>query len=445
MEYVFVGGRPSTNLDYSYDSIRLTGNLLISMIDVLNSSNSFSKAHSFFKSLNEMHQAYRKSIEFNTFLDSGGYSIIVGDVKASQIREFIERYNSRIIEGKNIYDKVFSLDIPILLNEPKYNTATNIYTFNKYSLEQTYDIAAKDSIIRKKLYFVWHFKIKEQYNIWSKLYNELNIGQYVSNRAAGGMVGLRGITQISFSPFIAPMYRSLLDWSQTNILEPFYFHALGVYIQHDRFFLIFLEKLFKDYEKIDDVFITYDSVNYMRTAQLKARELNIHRFNGNTIETFSHIDCPSEIYSEVYNSQNLNLILEDIDNVKNNQKLKDVGAFVPLNIYSNLQLDKFFEYIIDKYNIVEKFKKGNLTDVFATLGAAHPHVFTKRRIECLKMNFKQTWPFHQWKIKSGKYETFDQLMYKFIDDIGFPASFEETANINHIDIKDHLKNILSEE
>ena len=80
MKYVFVGGRPSTQLDYSYDSIKWTNNLLISMIDVLNSNNSHSKSFSFFKSLHEMNYVYRKTIKYNVFLDSGGYSIIVGDV-----------------------------------------------------------------------------------------------------------------------------------------------------------------------------------------------------------------------------------------------------------------------------------------------------------------------------------------------------------------------------
>ena len=127
MKYVFVGGRPSTQLDYSYDSIKLTNNLLISMIDVLNSNNSHSKSFSFFKSLHEMNYVYRKTIKYNVFLDSGGYSIIVGDVKGSQTREFIENYVKRILEGKLIYDYVFSLDIPVFLNEPNYNTIKHEY------------------------------------------------------------------------------------------------------------------------------------------------------------------------------------------------------------------------------------------------------------------------------------------------------------------------------
>ena len=73
----------------------------------------------------------------------------------------------------------------------------------------------------------------------------MKLNDYVVNYAAGGMVGLRGITQIDFSPFIAPMYRCLYEYINGNKNFDFRFHALGVYIQHDRFFLWFLEDLFK--------------------------------------------------------------------------------------------------------------------------------------------------------------------------------------------------------
>ena len=323
MEYVFVGGRPTPSLDYNYSAVVNSNNLLISMIDVLNSSSSASKSFTFFKSLYQMHELYRNAgTKFNTFLDSGGYSIIVGDVKANQTREFIERYNTRIIEGKNIYDYVFSLDIPIFLSEPQFNTKDAIKQFNKESLIQTYNQAAKDEILRKKLYFVWHFKIKEQYDIWNELYEELKINNLIQNRAVGGMVGLRGITQIDFSPFIAPMYRCLLDYINGDTSVPFRFHALGVYIQHDRFFLCFLEKLFNWYlSKLnlnDNSHITYDSVNYMRTAQLRSRDLDIYHFNGYAIDIYRHIECPDDIYKDAYGINYTNA-LEEIDRIKNKQ------------------------------------------------------------------------------------------------------------------------------
>ena len=422
MNYVFVGGRPSTQLDYSYDSIKLTNNLLISMIDVLNSNNSHSKSFSFFKSLHEMNYVYRKTIKYNVFLDSGGYSIIVGDVKGSQTREFIENYVKRILEGKLIYDYVFSLDIPVFLNEPNYNTIKHIYEFNKCSLTETYKHVKNDEILKNKIYFVWHFKIKEQYDIWSKLYDELKLNDYVVNYAAGGMVGLSGITQIDFSPFIAPMYRCLYEYVNGNKNFDFRFHALGVYIQHDRFFLWFLEDLFKYYLQSEKVYVTYDSVNYMRTAQLRSRDLDIYHFNGKTIDIYKHISCPTYIYESVYSNTH-QLLLEDINNIKYNNKMKDVGAFVPLNIYSNLQLDTFFKYIIDKYNIVDAFLSGNLINVLATLGVAYPNVFTSQRINSLKTNFRKTWKFHQWFIKSKQLDIFNELMYEFIKDINFPKVF----------------------
>lgn len=438
MEYVFVGGRPSSNLDYSYNSINLTKNLLISMIDVLNSGNSHSKAHSFFKALSEMNSAYRESINYNIFLDSGGYSIIVGDVRGSQTREFIERYVNRILEGKLIYDYVFSLDIPIFLNEPQYNTKDHIYQFNRNSLELTYFKARQDDILKNKLYFVWHFKIKEQYDIWSSLYEDLKLNDIVVNYAAGGMVGLRGITQIEFSPFIAPIFRCLYSYINSDMKHPFRFHALGVYIQHDRFFLWILEKLFKYYLNRDDVVITYDSVNYMRTAQLRSRDLDIFYFNkeDNKIELFKHINCPIDIRKFIYGT-NVDIFNIEIENVKNNCKMNDVGAFVPLNIYSNLQLDEYFKYIIDKYDILNSFLSGNMINIFASLNNINPILFTPQRINSLKTNFRKLWNFHQWFIKSKKLDSLNELIYDFIKDINFPASLTDanklTISNNHLD------------
>lgn len=444
MEYVFVGGRPSTTRDYSFASIRQTNNLLISMIDVLNSANSASKSFAFFKSLYEMHISHRTDINFNTFLDSGGYSIIVGDVQGCQTREFIEKYVTRIIEGRDIYDYVFSLDIPIFLEEPEYNTKDHIYEFNRMSLYETYERAKYDPILRNKLYFVWHFKIRDQYDIWNKLYTDLKLNDYVNNRAAGGMVGLRGVTQIDFSPFIAPLYRGLIDYLNGNTEIPFRFHALGVYIQHDRFFLCFLEKLFNHYLKTNTCHITYDSVNYMRTAQLKARALDIYDFNGTGIDIYPHISCPDTIYKEVYPGQLYDDLQQEIENVKNSQKLNNVDAFVPLNVYGNVQLDKFFNYIIEKYDILNKFLTGRMIDIFPAIAYAHPNVFSNRRLECIKMNFRQTWPFHQWFMNSKKYEDFHPLMYKFISDINFPASLQDAVATSKINTTHEFKHFMQE-
>ena len=443
MEYVYVGGKPNPIIDYHFPSVNIAGNLLISMIDVLNSSNSASKSFSFFKSLYQMHELYKQhGIKWNTFLDSGGYSIIVGDVKGSQTREFIERYCTRIIEGKLIYDYVFSLDIPIFLQEPTYNTKPIIKQFNRESLYQTYSLAAKDEILRNKLYFVWQFKIKEQYEIWNELYNELKLNDLVKNRAIGGMVGLRGITQIDFSPFIAPLYKCLFDYINGDTSIPFRCHTLGIYIQHDRFFLWFLEKLFNYYLNVDNCHLTYDSVNYMRTAQLKARDMEIFSFNGKTLDKYQHLNCPDSIYKLVYNDLYDNILME-IDNINNNRKMKDVGAFTPLAIYSNRQLDLFFNYVIDKYNILDSFLKGNLKSELVNLSVLYPTIFTSRRIDCIKMNFKKCWDFHQWWIKDRKIDSLNELMYKFINDIKFPSSLAETNQIADINILDHFQGLIN--
>lgn len=443
MQYVYVGSwkQPKNGLlNYTIPAVNQSENLLISLIDVLQKNNlgvdqNFKKEITYTKSnLLPHHKLY---------LDSGGYSVIVGDVKGSEVNSFIDYYNSYQRQYKDIYDFIFSLDIPVFLNEPIYNTKENLYNFNYRSLFSSKENMLKCPIIRDKFLFVWQFKILDQYKIWSKLYDELKMSEVVKNRALGGMVGLRGITQINFSPFIGPLFRCLFDYIENGDFSyPFKVHNLGIYIQHDRFFLCFLEKMFQRWLSklfsVKETIITYDSVNYMRTAQLRARELQINTFrSGNRIETFKHIETPTEILKQVYNTEQLyNNILVEIQNCKNDKKLNNVDAFTPLNVYSNVQLDIFFMHLINTLNFTDVAQdyKGWVKPL-EQIKYAHENIFSSQRIKSLEQNFEHFYKFKQWflkayylkqyKTKEERLEQLDILLYDFIKQINFPAHFED--------------------
>ena len=429
MEYVFVGGKPTFNnqVDYTYESVNQARNLLISLIDILNSG-AFHPNH-FYNQLHKMSSIYRKDTQFKNFIDSGGYSVIVGDVLAQNVSEFIDKYVMCAQIGAPTYDAIFSLDIPIFLKQPNYNTKYHIEEFNRISLTKTLNAAVTQPEILDKLYFVWHFKIKDQYDIWCKLYDELNINEKIKNRALGGMVGLRGITQIDFSPFIGPAYRLLLDYTEGNTDVPFIMHCLGIYIQHDRFFLVLMEDLFNRYLQREDSHITYDSVNYMRTAQLRAKNLRICTFqSGTKLDYYDHIYTPDDVLREAYtNNLAFDAVKEEIKRVQANVNLKNIDAFTPLNIYSNVQMDKFFKYIIDKYHIVDDIMNNpmRIKNTLVQIGAAHPTAFTPARIRSLRANFNKLLPFHFWFTRSKNRDELRSLMYSFIEDIQFPATLAD--------------------
>ena len=145
-------------------------------------------------------------------VDSGGYSIIVGEVVERDISKFIECYNQYQEKAVQAYDYIMSLDIPLIIGDQDFNKVQNIYRYNYQSLTATRENLINSPQLKDKLYLVWQFKTKEHFAIWDEINDELDLNRYVKHRALGGMVGLRDITGIDFSPFIANSFRCFLDY-----------------------------------------------------------------------------------------------------------------------------------------------------------------------------------------------------------------------------------------
>ena len=176
-------------------------------------------------------------------IDSGGYSVIVGDVVERDISKFIGCYHEYQSKGREEYDFLMSLDIPLILENQDFNTAQNIYQYNLQSLAATRENLINCPELREKLFFVWQFKTKEHFAIWNRINTELDLNNYVKHRAIGGMVSLREIAQINFSPFIAIAFRCFLDYETSpDPSDEFRLHLLGINIRYDRFIIAFLEK-----------------------------------------------------------------------------------------------------------------------------------------------------------------------------------------------------------
>jgi len=379
------------------------------------------------------------------FMDSGGYSVIVGDVSPTDVGRFIYYYNYYLETERQVYDYMFSLDIPIFLAHPQYNTKDAIYNFNKQSLSESKKVLEKFPEIQEKFYFIYQFKVPGQYEVWDKLYKELELKKYIRNWAIGGMVGLRGIlrrdpgsTDISFSPFTALAYKSFYDYiNSDNVDGDFRLHSLGVYIKYDRFQLTLLEKLFQRYRDLLNVnktessqmFLTYDSVNYMRTAQLKVRDLIIHQFKDDQLITHPNIQTIDDsllrnIYTEFYDDMNIDMI-----NLRAGNMLHNIDTFTPMNVYSNKQLDAFFEFIINKYGIVDMFLNATnwetlsrkLNNFILTMAAQYPILFNSKLNKCILENFRITYIFHHWYQTNRSEVKLNDLVNSFITKIGFPA------------------------
>ncbi len=368
------------------------------------------------------------------FIDSGGYSIIIGDVNPKDFKKFIECYHNYLITEYETYDYIFSLDIPISLKYQSINTTNNIYELNKLSLNQSKLSLLNNNIIRDKFYFVWHFKILNQYRIWDKLYHELELNKIVShNQSIGGLVGLRDYVNINFTPFIGMGFRTLYNYILSNdFIKPLRIHILGVYSRTDRFAICLLEKLFnKILEKYNtSCSFTYDSVNYLLSAYLKARSMDVFNIeNDNIIKYNTGDSIPNELIELVYHN-NFDYISEELNRIQNNDKLDKIHSFAPLNVYSNLQIDKFISNQIDKYKLTDTligennyFKfKNYLVSVLHDLNLKYKDIFTNNFLKTIEENCKYIYAFYSL-IRNNNfndYDKLDNLIVKNIQNIKYP-------------------------
>jgi len=399
---------------------------LYSLYNGLASNFGYNSLYKLSKNINDFYQnLYNDEM---LIIDSGGYSIINGDVNPRDINKFIECYNYFLEYHKDIYNYILSLDIPILLEYPSYNTYENINKYNIQSYSNSKEILEKHPELYEKFIFVWHFKIKKQFDIWRNIYNEYYSDGKLKHHAIGGLVGLRGITGIKFSPFIAPAYRILKlienDKHDYNII-----HILGVYARHDRFFMQMLNKLFNDYylpnKKID---ITFDTINYTISGLYKIRDfplvqllqsnpkLTNEKKLGETLEKF----IPNKIIFEQ--------VLMEIDNIKKNKPIQDTRLLSLTYVIFSEIIDRMMYKFIKDEGIVELFVanpdynklKNKIAPILFKGAKNFPFAFNNMEKQMMN-NFYWLSNFHRAYIDGASIERIDKGIEHFIKAINFPG------------------------
>ena len=438
MDFVNVIGTVPTDQmrqDIAQASINITGKTLISIIGGLKQKNfGFDTLLKTSREFKRFQNEYVKNINGELFADSGGYSIIAGDVHPSDIDKFTKCYTKFFELEHQSVNTFFSLDIPIFLKDEylKFNTKQNIYKFNRQSLMDAKTLLEENPEIGKTFNFVWHFKILEQYQIWSKLYDELGLSKLIKRRSIGGMVGLPNITGKHFAPFIALSFRCFFDHQKGAYPnEPFNLHLLGIKSKTDRFAIAILEALFTRYlAGIANAKFTYDSINVNRNAQFNARNLETFSFeNGEIIRYDTIFEIPKRIIKQIYFTETMKKAFDgEVSNLQNGRKLNSSDNFAPLGIFSNKQIDKYFMNIIERYEIIDMLfnntsiiqVKYNLNNVIIDLSLQHPKLFTKNFHKTLIENIEWIFRFHRWHQNNRNKDSLDEIIAAFIEEINFP-------------------------
>jgi hypothetical protein len=416
--------RPFNNSIY-----KITKTSLVSLIHIFSNSNfGLENLNSGIKKLNAMSDKYLKNCV--EYIDSGGFSIINGDIGVNDITKYIECYCEFFKSNNKRFDYIFSLDIPIFINSPNYNTYSFIKKQNNNSLVRTIELIKKNPELKEKAIFVLQFKMHQQYKVWNELYDELECYKYFNTFSVGGLVGLTNFTNLKFSPFIGAAYYFLNKYLKHKELQtrPFQFHVLGIYHGYYRFILYFMQKLFSIYLNQNCLF-TFDSINYTITSFFKSRApVSFYYLDNNEIKYYSESnELSEEFLNNSYFDDDLLLFKDNLKLLSENKKLNQLEFITPAYVYSQSQLDEYFKILIDKYDIIEVFSSApnttvlinKLNVIFKNIESNSPFlnsVFSSRCIESLRIIYI----FHNWFMNNRNELKLEELLIQFINKINFP-------------------------
>jgi len=420
------------SLEYDQAILRQSGQCLYSLIEGLKQKDfGLHTLANAMKNINEYRQKCVNPVGGNLFTDSGGYSIIKGDVHPNEIPRFIQCYDYYLAHQAASYEYIFSLDVPVFLKYPRFNTRKLIYEYNRQSLLDAKKIMEAQAQIQNKYYFVWQFKLLDQYAIWNALYKELELGKLIRNHAIGGMVGLRRLVKIDHSPFIPMAYKCLREWVAGGLGGEFRLHFLGMYLGYDRFQIALLEQLFRHYlGSAHSVTMSYDSINFAHVMRFN-KDLPFFSWDGVDLGVYPKPkDVPGGIVTDIYNTPFLQEAFDEAVKARStgNGRLKNTNTFVPLNIYSNKHLDAFYEYLISNAGLVGMFvgqqshtKFWNHTDGQLGIWAkTYPEVFTPWVVKSIRKNLDITYRMHFWKENDGSPYELERLVVKAIQRLNVP-------------------------
>lgn len=445
MEYVHVEGNTTREPDersYSLSAIRQSKNCLISLISGLRQKNfGFDTIFETAEGIKEFSNSIDSFYRFKLFIDSGGYSIIKGDVDSSKIPHFIECYSEYARNYRNHYDYIFSLDIPYFGNEPEVNTVKDIERFNTLSNQEMLRNFVYHPEVQDKTFFVWHFKMPSQYLIWDILYTEMGLRNAIKKRAIGGMVALReklknGGVQLGCSPFTHIAYRQICDHldSPFNSTD-FYLHFLGINLLQDRFQIELLEQLFSSYLKRGSkAILTYDSINYTYQAIKRARDFYLIHRNGDSIHVYKEIaEIPNSVVDEVYFTYDIKMrFLQEIENLINGKEFDEGTPFIPLSVYNQRKIDVYFSDMISKYELVNLITKSpshnrflyDLKKILTEIQSNSPDLFSENLIDNIYDNCSRTFDLHSTFLKDNRESRIHRKVMNFIEEMAFPSDLK---------------------
>ncbi len=435
MEHVVVGSGGDLSENHVIPATinnRIAQNGLFSLIDGLKGENITSENME--RTSNRIQEYYQKICQpagSSLWIDSGGYSFIKGDLPTHILELAMDQYQGFLRDPSEYYRFIFSLDVPYSLADDDFNTKKNIYNYNKVSLQQSIQILKRNRDLVEKFFLVYHFKTPELYKIWRRLEKNLSLRNHIKFRAIGGMVSIHDIAKLSISPFIATTFQCLFDYENSVFNgKEFRIHFLGINIEYDRFVIAFLERLIQHYLGASvSVLFTYDTVKFKRSAMYY--QDHICEFDGSVLHAHDPLQLSDQWYSSMYQNHE-NLIPEvkaDLLSKSAGKKHREQANLEPVTVSSALAVDRFFERIIEKYEMIDvminahngNYFEPEIAEVLSLAFDGYHHIFSRNAIDKIKESLEHVYTFHHWYTKKKDADYLEKISLQFItEEIDFP-------------------------
>jgi len=424
-----------------------TNHLLISLYEAFKSNSLRDESVTrFYNSAIDMSSMYA-SLCPKIWVDSGGFSFISGKISVANVDRMIRLYCIFLERYSASFHRIFSLDLPFHGADESFNNSSSVFKANSKSLAASKAVIADSITARERFIYVMQFLRGDSLRIWSRIYKEHGLGDIVQNRAIGGMVGVRKWTKNLASPFVAIAFKAYVDFicsqgvSKSN---SFNLHLLGINSTHDRFLIAFLEQLFADYLSPNGVIanLSYDTSRFSAKAR-RANKTNSAFIVGTRlglyyVPGYNNIH-PSKLTS-VYEDDLIDIAEENLNKWNNGERVDDTAIFEPINVHSQMAIDKIYYKTIEKYKIIDALYHTHTEEKFeryldSLLSAmSHGHELAPEQsadssvlIEatlfdddhfkvCTKKNLLEVYRLHKWFSKpNNSFSGIDRVVQNFTD------------------------------
>jgi len=188
-------------------------------------------------------------------VDSAGFQIQQGFLNKTQIRDFNNLYYDFFLKNySNLYEKAFVLDIIPGYSFCPYKSWKELEEFNIKSYDKAISLP-KD--ILDKMVYIHHFRTPKTYEMYKRLFYDLDYSSKFNNFAVGGLVKFSSKDTPPCIMYVVPLV-DIISKAIDNNKKHLNFHVLGETEWKSVLTHCFIERHVKELYDID-LKITFDS------------------------------------------------------------------------------------------------------------------------------------------------------------------------------------------